>query len=326
MCKVSELICSLVGFHLLDLLFCLGFHPAFSQLFSLWSSFGVQNKVPPSETGRVRADKEMVVLIVVISTGPERKEVVQRPREFVTRVGIDSLEQSQADPKRNGEQVQVSGEVAPNQGNSNGSHAQKCNFDRMSILSRQAKWGSIAVVLLVNVLVKDSVVQAPVEPVMPSVFQHKEKPQLEQDFRPRRERNQERHADLFTERVEKPDGEGLHQEMRCQDRFKTLPLLGVARQLRLLDLVLAEVWDTIDNGPGQTSAKVHDLVHQEEEQSSGQNIIVHPIVVGGPEFLDWVQTADVTEVLVRLGKRRCVRKPTIVVIDSAYHAFVERRK
>lgn len=103
-------------------------------------------------------------------------------------------------------------------------------------------------------------------------------------------------------------------------------MLGVARQLRLLDLVLAEVWDTIDNGPGQTSAKVHDLVHQEEEQSSGQNIIVHPIVVGGPEFLDWVQTADVTEVLVRLRKRRCVRKPTIVVIDSADHAFVRRRK
>lgn len=55
----------------------------------------------------------MVVLVVVVGTSPERQEVVQRPWELVAGVGIDGLEQSQADPERDGEQMQVSGEVAP---------------------------------------------------------------------------------------------------------------------------------------------------------------------------------------------------------------------
>lgn len=54
-----------------------------------------------------------MVFVVMVGTSPERQEVVQGPREFISRVGIHSLEQSQANPKRDGEQMQVSGEVAP---------------------------------------------------------------------------------------------------------------------------------------------------------------------------------------------------------------------
>lgn len=108
---------------LLDLLLRVLLHSLLSVHLALWTSLGVQDEVPPSETGSVRANEEVVVFVVVVSTGPEWEEVVQRPWELVTRVGVNSLEQPQADPDRNGEQMQVSGEVAPDNRNANSTQA-----------------------------------------------------------------------------------------------------------------------------------------------------------------------------------------------------------
>lgn len=60
---------------------------------------------------------------MVVSSGPERQEVVQGPWELVTGMSVHSLEQPQADPHGDGEQMQVPGEVAPHNGDADGAHA-----------------------------------------------------------------------------------------------------------------------------------------------------------------------------------------------------------
>lgn len=65
----------------------------------------------------------VMVFIVVVSTGPDEQEVVQREREFVTRVGVNCLEQPQGDPNADGEKVQISCEVTPDDRDTNSSES-----------------------------------------------------------------------------------------------------------------------------------------------------------------------------------------------------------
>lgn len=165
--------------------------------------------------------------------------------------------------------MQVTGEVAPNQGQTNSSHTQESHFDWVSVLGGETKWGSVSVMLLVDVLVKDTVVQTSVEPVVPGVFHYKEETQLQEYFGNRREWNREGHSDLSTKWMEEPNGEGLNHKVGHEDGFHTFPLLGQAWKLGVLNLVLLEVRDTVNDEPGQTTAEIHDLVHQEEKETSG---------------------------------------------------------
>lgn len=176
-------------------------------------------------------------------------------------------------------------------------------------------------VLLVNVLVEDTVVQASVEPVVPSVLKDEEEGQVHGHLPPWRERHRERNANLLTQRMEKPDREGLHHEVGNQNRLEALPLLLVAWNLGLLDLVLVEVWNTVNNGPWQTTTKVHNLVHQEEEETSSEKIVVDPVVVGSPELFHIVQVGNSREVLERISKSGDVREARVAVINGANHAF-----
>lgn len=41
---------------------------------------------------------DLVVEVVVISSGPEGNDLVERPREIVSGMSVDSLEQTQRDP------------------------------------------------------------------------------------------------------------------------------------------------------------------------------------------------------------------------------------
>lgn len=137
-------------------------------------------------------------------------------------------------------------------------------------------------VLFVDHFVKNTVVQASVEPVVPGVLADEEDGQVEGDLVPRWEGHREGHADFLCDWVEKPDGEGLHHEMRNQHRLETLPLLLIAWDLSLLDLVFVEVRNTVDDSPGQTTTKVHDFVHHEKEKTSGKHVVIDPVVVGSP--------------------------------------------
>ena len=84
-----------------------------SPLGSLRAALGVEEPVPPGERARVVADELLVVNIVVVSTGPEREEVVERPGELVAGVRVDGLEDTKNNPDVHGQDVKVLGDGAP---------------------------------------------------------------------------------------------------------------------------------------------------------------------------------------------------------------------
>lgn len=48
--------------------------------------------------GRGKEGRTLVVVIVVIRSGPEGQELVKGPREVIPRMGVDSLKQTKRDP------------------------------------------------------------------------------------------------------------------------------------------------------------------------------------------------------------------------------------
>lgn len=77
--------------------------------------------------------------IVVFSTGPERKEVVQRPGELITGMGVDGLEKASNDPEIHGEDVEVSSQETPEDGGAHSAETKDHYFDWRGILSGQTK-------------------------------------------------------------------------------------------------------------------------------------------------------------------------------------------
>ena len=65
-----------------------------SSLGSLWAGLSVHDIVPPSETAGVVTDEALVMGVVVIGAGVEGEEVMQTPREIITAVGVNGLEET----------------------------------------------------------------------------------------------------------------------------------------------------------------------------------------------------------------------------------------
>jgi len=57
----------------------------------------------------------------------------------------------------------------------------------------------------------------------------------------------------------------------------------------LLNLVLVEIGNTVNDDPGQRSAKVHGLVHDERHDSGSQDVVAHPSVPSEPHLLKVVE-------------------------------------
>ena len=93
--------------YLLDLLGLLCELSLTSPLGSLGSGLGIHNIIPPSEAACIVADETLVVSIVMISTGPEGKEIVQAPWEIVTAVSINGLKETKDDPEIHGQDVEL---------------------------------------------------------------------------------------------------------------------------------------------------------------------------------------------------------------------------
>lgn len=98
----------------------------------------------------------LVVEIVVIGSGPEREPVSERPGEVVSRVSVDSLEQSEGDPNVHGEDVQVVSEETVEERSRDGSLSENQDLQWMSVLGSETDGCAVGVVLLVNVLVQRS--------------------------------------------------------------------------------------------------------------------------------------------------------------------------
>lgn len=71
----------------------------------------------------------------MISTSPERQEMMQAPWEFITRMRIDSLEKSEQDPDVHRKDVEVASECAPENWRANGAETENHDFDGRSVFS-----------------------------------------------------------------------------------------------------------------------------------------------------------------------------------------------
>lgn len=111
-----------------------------------------------------------MVHVVVIGTGPEGQDVAQAPGEVVAAVGIDGLEETKDDPDIHGDEMKVTGDGEQNNRRTNDTHAEEHSLNRRSVLGGQTKWSRIGVVHLVNSLIKRSVVQSSMEPVVPGIL------------------------------------------------------------------------------------------------------------------------------------------------------------
>lgn len=142
---------------------------------ALRAALGIKHVVPPSETRRVVANELLMMRIVVIRAGPEWQEMVQRPREFVSGVRINGLEEPQNNPNIHCENVQVLRDRTPQDWRSNSTKAKTQDFNRTRVLGGQAKWRRVLVMNLVDVFVKEwPSVHGAVRPVMPGVFHDEE--------------------------------------------------------------------------------------------------------------------------------------------------------
>lgn len=68
--------------------------------------------------------------VMMLSASPERQEVVQAPGELVAAMRIDGLEQAEHNPSVHGKDVQVLGDGAPDDRNSDSPESKDHDFNR----------------------------------------------------------------------------------------------------------------------------------------------------------------------------------------------------
>jgi hypothetical protein len=120
---------------------------------------GSTGPIPPAEGGGVVVGEGHVVEVVMLGTRPEGDDVVQRPGEVVARVRVDGLEKAEDDPEVDGDDVEVLGEVAVDEGAENGACAEDENLSGMGVFSGKTEGRRVLVMDLVDVSVQRAVVE-----------------------------------------------------------------------------------------------------------------------------------------------------------------------
>lgn len=146
-----------------------------------------------------------MVNIVVLGASPEGKEVVERPGELVARVCVNGLEKAKDDPDVHGQDVEVLGDSAPHDGDTNGAEAQSHDFNWRSVLGSKTEGSRILVVNLVNGLVEGTPVEGAVHPVVPCILEDKEDCDLVGHLVERWEWDTGAEAEELSHRVEEPE-------------------------------------------------------------------------------------------------------------------------
>lgn len=107
-----------------------------------------------------------------------------RPREVVSGVSLNSLEQTESHPGEGGDEVEVASSVAPHERAGNGSSAENHDFDGVGVFCGETEGCGPFVVKLVDVLVEGTVVEAAVSPVVEEVLKDEEQEDLESHLGP----------------------------------------------------------------------------------------------------------------------------------------------
>ena len=142
--------------------------------------------------------------VVKVGTGPVWEEVVQTPWHLVARMCVNSLEQSEHDPRIHGEDMKVASDRTIQKRRAYCTGAEQHDFDWRSILCGHAKWCRILVMDLVDILVHWTPVQETVVPVMPGIFKDEEDQYLADHLPYRWERYGRREAAEVCHRMEEP--------------------------------------------------------------------------------------------------------------------------
>jgi len=241
-----------------------------------------------------------VVNVVVLSASPEGQEVVERPGELVARVCVDGLEEAKDDPDVHGQDVEISGDGAPHDGNTNGTEAQAHDFNWRGVLSGETEGSRVLMVDLVNGLVEGTPVEGAVHPVVPCVLEDEEDCNLVGHLVERREGNASAEAEELSHGVEEPDLRELNSEVAQQDELGALPLFSGSRDFLVLNLVLVEIGNAIDDNPRKGAAEVDKFVHQEGHDTSGEDVVANVRIPGHPQLLEIVEVYIVLRDLLEL--------------------------
>ena len=169
-------------------------------------TLGSAELVPPSERGRVTVGESHVMKVVVVGAGPEGYPVPQAPREIVSGVSVDGLEQPENDPDVDGDDVEVGSEETVEERSTDGTGTEDEDLEGVSVFSSQTERCAVLVVHLVDVLVEGTVVECSVGKVVPGVLEDEEEGDLGDDGGPGWEGNgMGSETKVFSHRVEAPD-------------------------------------------------------------------------------------------------------------------------
>ncbi|KAG8836453.1 hypothetical protein FRC18_011376 [Serendipita sp. 400] len=121
-------------------------------------------------------------------------------------------------------------------------------------------------VKFVNMAVEGTIMQCLMGDEVIKVFEDEETGDLETNGSPVGEGSlPSSHAKEFGEWMEKPDAGEFYGEMREKNELGAFPLLFWRRYFVWLELPLAEVWDSVDYYPWDTSSKIYNLYNGRKE-------------------------------------------------------------
>ena len=94
------------------------------------SGLSIEHVVPPPEAAGEVTNELLVVNVVVFGASPEWQEMVKRPGEFITGVGVNCLEQPQHNPDVHRKDMKISSHSTPHNRDTDCSKTQHHNFNR----------------------------------------------------------------------------------------------------------------------------------------------------------------------------------------------------
>jgi len=116
--------------------------------------------------------------IMVVGARPEGDDVVERPREIISAVCVNSLEQPQNDPNVDSKDVEILSESAVQNRAEYGALSKDEDFSGMGVFSRKAERCGVLVVKFMDVLVENAGMERLMSKVMEEILEEEKEENL----------------------------------------------------------------------------------------------------------------------------------------------------